>query len=315
MIVCSRAPLRISFLGGGTDVPPYVDEYGGVVLNATIDKYIHCSLKERDDDKVVSHTDMMIVEAAEKIKEFFEYEHGIDIYLSSDVHSSSGLGSSSTAIVAFLGAFMKLYGVNYNRYTIARVAWRIERQSMMQPGGKQDQYASVFGGLNYMKFKESGEVDIKDIKLQRDIRNDLQHRLLLCYVGLRATSGYLIEKQQKMQKENIQNLHRLKKLTERARTVLERGDIVSFAGIINDAWDIKKRFSEDITNSFIDDVYETAMEHGALGGKISGAGGGGYMYFICDPLKKHVLQRKLKEMNIRTESIRLEEDGLQMWSI
>jgi len=333
-IIRAKAPLRISFGGGGTDVSPYPEERGGAVLNATIDKYAYCNLATREDDLVdVMSLDydlvaryplndrleydgkLDLVKAALKV---MEIKSGADLFLHSDMPPGSGLGTSSTITVALVGAFKHWLKLPFSDYDVAELAYRIERHEAGIKGGKQDQYAASFGGFNFIEFH--GETTIVNpLRIKREILNELEYRLMLCYTGKTRLSGGIIEDQVAgyiQRKEDVVGaLDETKALAFAMKNALLLGQVDEFGSLLDQGWLSKKRFSNKITDPHIDELYESAKQNGAIGGKLLGAGGGGYLLLLCEFDKWHILAQKLEELGGKVVNFAFEFNGLQTWGL
>jgi len=329
-MIRARAPLRIGMAGGGTDVEPYASERGGYVFNTTIDKYAYCTVVPNGSDRLsIVSLDYGTFEAQldggplkydgnmdliKAVRNHFKITDGFDVFIHSDAPPGSGLGSSSTVIVAILGAVTEWLNVKLNDYELAELAFKLERQELGLKGGKQDQYAAVFGGFNLMEFGRSG-VRVNKVRLKDEIVNELQYCSLLCYTGRSRDSGNIIDAQMSRYSKgsNTDALDASKRLAVEGRNALVRGNIKEFGKILNEAWEQKKMFTSVVTNDILDECYRTAMESGAIGGKVSGAGGGGFMYFVCEYDKKHVVAKELKRMGATITDFMFERSGVQMW--
>jgi len=332
MIIRSRAPLRISFGGGGTDVSPYCDEHKGVVFNSTIDKYAYCTIVPRKDKKIhirsldFNTTEKWIVKDAflydgnldlvKAVLNHFDIKQGFDMFLHCDAPPGSGLGSSSTVIVSIIGAISKWLRIPMSPYDTAHLAYELERKDLGMLGGRQDQYAATFGGFNYMEFSDN-ETIVTPIRIRDDILHEFHYRLLLAHTGKTRNSGNIIKNQktnvEKGKKEVISSLDAVKELAEKIKNSLVKGDIDKMAEFIDESWHYKKKISRYISNPYIDKLYETAKKHGAVGGKISGAGGGGFVFFICKFDKKHIVANKLEKMGAVPMTFTFDKHGLQTW--
>jgi D-glycero-alpha-D-manno-heptose-7-phosphate kinase len=335
MIIRSKAPLRISFAGGGTDVSPYADERGGVVLSATIDKYAYASLRPRQDENItVQSLDYDIV-AKYHVTDVLEYdgemdlvkavlqsfgprENGFDFFLHTDAPPGSGLGSSSTMVVALIGALKHLHQVPLGGYAMADLAYRIEREDLGIKGGKQDQYAAVFGGFNFMEFGGTSAI-VNPLRVDSDTINELQYNLLLCYTGKRRLSAKIIESQvagyMRGDHDVLGAMDELKALTISMKNALLQGKLDAFGRLLHESWLHKKRMAREISNPEIDKLYETARAHGAIGGKITGAGGGGYLFLYCEFGTKHIIAEALEKLGAEIVDFSFEPRGLQTWEI
>lgn len=331
-VIRSRAPLRIGIAGGGTDVDPYASERGGFVLNTTIDKYAYCTISPSDDNVVtIRSLDYGVYEASadggpfqydgnmdlvKAVMNYFDIHTGLNVFLHSDAPPGSGLGGSSTVIVALLKAFCRYYGQDMDNYELADLAYRLERQELGLKGGKQDQYAAAFGGFNTMIFSKDG-VWVNPLGISEDSINELQYCSLLCYTGKSRDSANIIESQVKSFKErtNEEALDASKELAMDLSKLLMKGDIVQAGKVLGLTWEQKKRFSSKITNPLIDDMYSAAIAAGAYGGKVSGAGGGGFMYFICEYDKKQAVAKALQKKGGVITDFMFEPKGAISWSV
>jgi D-glycero-alpha-D-manno-heptose-7-phosphate kinase len=331
-IIRSRAPLRISLSGGGTDVSPYSDIKGGEVINSTINKYAYCSIIPRKDNQInIQSIDLGITEKWKVINAFeydgnldlvkavinyFKINEGFDMYLHCDAPPGSGLGSSSTVIISIIGAILEWLKIIMSPYEIAELAYKLERIDLGLIGGKQDQYAASFGGFNHIEFIKD-DVTVTPLRIRNDILNELNYRMLLCHTGKTRDSGNIIKDQrnsmEKEVSEVISALDEVKKIVKQMKKALVKGDIDEIGYLLDRNWIQKKRFSKKITNDYLNDLYETAKKNGVLGGKISGAGGGGFMFFICEFDKKHKVSDKLNKIGAETIPFNFDKFGLQTW--
>lgn len=335
MIIRSKAPLRISFAGGGTDIAPYKDEYGGMVLSATIDKYAYGSLVVRQDRNVVVksldydimakyHLDEELpfdgeLDLAKAVIKGLkgDYKYGFDFFTHSDAPPGSGLGSSSTMVVALIGLIKHLQRLPLTNYEIAEIAYQIERIDLDIKGGMQDQYAAVFGGFNFIEFNKSAVI-VNPLRIERDIVNELEYNLLLCYTGRTRLSANIISTQVdayvRKEDEVLKAMVELKKITLALKNALLQGKLIEFGNLLHEAWKNKKKMAKQITNPAIDKLYETARKHGALGGKILGAGGGGYLLVYCEFGKRHIVAEELEKIGGQVVEFNFENRGLQTWA-
>src|SRR5215213_154176 len=335
MIVRSKAPLRISFAGGGTEVEPYLSERGGIVLSSTIDKYAYSSLclkpdnqvhvasldydaviKYNADEATVEDDKLKLVKAVVRQLHPKNSDQGLDIFLHSDAPPGSGLGSSSTLVVALIGAFKHWLHLPLTSYEIADLAYQIERTDLMIKGGKQDQYAATFGGFNFIEFYRDATI-VNPLRVPLDILNELHYNLLLCYTGKTRLSAHIIDDQIKgyvRQQESVtQAMEELKDIAVALKNALLQGRLNDFGALLHEAWTNKKKMAAQISDSYIDELYETARKHGAMGGKISGAGGGGYMFFYCDSNRKHILAEQLERLGAQVVDFNFDFRGVQTW--
>jgi D-glycero-alpha-D-manno-heptose-7-phosphate kinase len=337
LIIRSKAPLRISFAGGGTDLSPYMEEKGGVVLSTTIDKYAYGSLRFRDDQTITVnsldydilakyHLDeplrydgkLDLIKAVIKTLEINKQKQGLDIFLHTDAPPGSGLGSSSAMVVALIGLFKRWQNLPLTNYDIAKLAYQIERVEMGIKGGRQDQYSATFGGFNYIEFYRDNVI-VNPLRIDPAILNEFQYNLLLCYTGKTRVSAKIIDTQVQgyvQQKANVvKAMDELKKIAEALKNALLQGHLEEFGRLLDLAWTNKKMMAEQISDPQIDRLYEVGRDHGALGGKITGAGGGGYMFFYCQFDKKHIIARELEQNGAKVVNFNFDLHGLQTWEV
>lgn len=336
MIIRAKAPLRISFAGGGTDVPPYPEREGGCVLNATIDNFAWGSLRPRTDDKIeIESADLGIslkytidsemafdgqldLAKAAILRLGAKNSHGFDVFLHTDAPPGSGLGSSSALVVGLVGLVKEFTNLPLTEYEIAHLAYVIERQDLGIQGGLQDQYASSFGGFNFIEF-EKDRVIVNPLRISREVVNELEHNLLLCYTGTTRRSDHIIEDQtqrfQANEGKTVSALRQQKQLALDMKNALLQRRLTDFGDLLHSAWQSKKNLSPKISNSAIDEIYEEARKHGALGGKMTGAGGGGYMLFYCLFEKKHKVVEALRKLGVVATEFGFDHHGLQTWRV
>lgn len=337
MLIRSKAPLRISFCGGGTDVPPYPQEKGGVVLSATINKYTYSSLIPLEDkNEIKVHSLDYDITARYEKEEDLEYNgeldlvksviknigimgnKGVEVYLHSDAPPGSGLGSSSTIVVSLIGLFKHWLNMPLTNYDIADLAYKIERVDLGIKGGLQDQYAATFGGFNFIEFSKDAII-VNPLKISEDIVEELNYSLLLCYTGKRRLSANIIEEQiggfVEKKKSVVQAMDELKRITVEMKNTLLRGKLNDFGRLLHYAWENKKKMASKITAPFIDEMYELACKKGALGGKILGAGAGGYLLIYAPFSKKHVIAEELSKLGGQVVNFDFEFRGLRTWEI
>lgn len=340
MIVRSRAPLRLGLAGGGTDVSPYSDVYGGAVLNATISMYAYCTIATRDDCRVCFEaTDMGKKFEFEALQEYplndelllhkGIYNHivknfnggkplPVTVSTYSEAPAGSGLGTSSTMVVAILKAYVELLKLPLGEYDIANIAYKIEREEVQLSGGKQDQYAATFGGFNFMEFSKNNVI-VNPLRIKRWIINELECSLVLYFTGVSRSSAKIINEQIDSAKKNdaksVEAMHELKKQAYDLKNALLVGNISEFCHILNKSWESKKRVSSAITNDFINKCYDFVMAHGAKAAKVSGAGGGGFMMIICEPQERKKLLNALESQGGKAYTVNFELDGTRGWTI
>jgi D-glycero-alpha-D-manno-heptose-7-phosphate kinase len=336
-VVRARSPLRVSFGGGGTDVSPYCDERGGAVLSATIDRYAYATLEPGGDRIVVDSVDYDVsvsysldeefvydgqLDLAKAVIDHMRGEHGLDsgmrIRLHNDAPPGSGLGSSSAIVVALLGALAHHLGLRMDPYELAERAFMIERVDAGIKGGRQDQYATVFGGFNFIEF-DPGATVVTPLRLRPEVLYELEYGLVFAYVGGQHFSSHIIERQSRNFETGavaaVAALDRIKELAEDMRRALLLGRLREFGALLDEGWGEKKRMAEGITNERIDEVYAAAREAGALGGKISGAGGGGFMFFMCDPSRRFAVQDALKRLDAELVNFSFVQEGMRSWTV
>jgi D-glycero-alpha-D-manno-heptose-7-phosphate kinase len=341
MIIRSKAPLRLGLAGGGTDIAAYYNLYGGYVLNATIDMYAHCTIEPNDSgfieftaadlDKKAGYAAAQRLEISgelplhtgiyNRIAADFLKGRPLSFNMTtySDAPAGSGLGSSSTMVVAIIKAFTEWLNLPLGEYDIAALAFKIEREDIGLAGGKQDQYAATFGGFNFMEFYEQERVIVNPLRLKRWIRNELEASLILYYTGISRESANIIKEQIEHTRRgdvfNVENMHELKKQAVLMKEALLKGDFKGFSRCLLDGWLAKKNISSSISNSFLDDLYAYVMDKGAEAAKISGAGGGGFMMIYCNPCRRIGLIKALKEKNGSVLTPSFTETGTQAWTL
>jgi len=345
------APLRLGLAGGGTDVSPYCDVYGGYVLNATIDKYAYATLETLDSGNVEFFATCQDQkwEGAAKPKLTFdgnldlykgvynrivkEFNQGKEISLRlstfSDAPPGSGLGSSSTLVVAIVQCFIELLNLPLGEYEVAQLAYDIERVDLNLAGGKQDQYAATFGGINFMEFGSDNSVLVNPLRIKPWILSEIESSLVLYFTGVSRSSADIIEEQissvgafngnktnlPEANGNSLESMHVVKQQTLMMKEFLLKGDFEGFAKSMNYGWNAKKGTSKSISNNRIDEIYEGALAAGALSGKVSGAGGGGFMMFLVDPPKRAAVERELKTFGGDIMNCHFTSIGVHSWQI
>ncbi len=339
-VIRTRAPLRLGLAGGGTDLSPYCDEFGGAVLNATIDRYAYAFIAPSEDGRThFSARDLGIEESfspgpdtlrATRLaihggvyrRMMAEFNAGVlrPLRITSyvDAPAGSGLGSSSALEVALVEAFRTLLGLPLGLYDVAHLAFEIERIDLGLAGGKQDQYAAAFGGANFIEFLAGDRVIVNPLRVARGVMNELEASLVTCFTGVSRRSEAIIEEQQRRMatpaSDALASLHQLKNDAIEMKQALLRGEIRHMAEILNRSWLAKKRTASGISTQLIDDLYATAMSHGALAGKVSGAGGGGFVMFLVPPHRRITLIRALTEAGAHASSVHFTAEGAESWS-
>lgn len=340
MIIRSKAPLRLGLAGGGSDVSPYSDEYGGLILNATISLYAYCTIEETDNELIsinapdinkfadypVSKTlpingDLDLHKAVYNriVKDYNIKPQSFSLTTYSDAPPGSGLGSSSTMVVSIIKAFAEWYNLPLGEYEIARLAYEIERIELNLSGGKQDQYAATFGGFNFMEFRNNDQVIVNPLRIKQWIIDELEASIVLYYTGASRESAKIIDEQKKntssKNMEAIEAMHRIKQSSIDMKEAILKGDITQFSKILGKAWEDKKRMASSISNSYIDEIFDIALNAGAFTGKISGAGGGGFIIFIVDPQKRINVINALDKLRGKVVDFLFSKGGCHSWKI
>lgn len=343
MIYRSKAPFRLGIAGGGTDVSPYSDLYGGAVLNVTVNLYAFASIRPLDNGKIrFIHINENRTEEFDSLAELpldegsLLLQRGIynsivkkhlhrqplsfELITYMDVPSGSGLGTSSTLAVAILGAFTEWLKLPLGRYDIAHYAYEIERIDLQMAGGKQDQYAATFGGVNFMEFYEDDKVIVNPLRINYTLLQEWSMNTVLFYTNLQRTSSKIIEEQAANVKSNnnqsVEAMHNVKKEAYRMKNCLLKDELQELGKALNTSWINKKKMARNISNEAIDRIYNTALENGALGGKISGAGGGGFMFFYCPGITRYQVIRALNALNIgQVCPFEFSKNGLTTWTV
>ena len=329
----ARAPVRISFGGGGSDVTQYFVGFGGAVINATISLYSHATLRKRADKKIVIHSlDLNEVFYSDDLATALEQrgrftliqsllktihpDFGFELFLHSDFPMQSGLGGSAVVSAAVLGCFNEFRRDKYDQHELAELAFQAERLYMGVSGGWQDQYATVFGGFNFIEFKMEKNI-IHPLRIPTNTLLELEESLILCDTATTHDSGDIHQDQRRqIQQEDIyQKVQNSVELTYRMRDDLLRGRLQEFGQALHDGWQIKRQLSSKISTSSLDQIYAGALAHGALGGKLLGAGGGGFFLFYVPPFSKHRLLTHLAAQGLKVHPFRFEQHGLQAWTV
>jgi D-glycero-alpha-D-manno-heptose-7-phosphate kinase len=339
--VRAKAPLRLGLAGGGTDVSPYTEQYGGMVLNATISLYAHCSAELTDDGKVVIDALDMDQHYEAKAEPQLPTDHPLGLVCQvynrivrdyckgqpfavrltthADVPPGSGLGSSSTLVVAVITALAELMRVALGEYEIAHLAYEIERIDLKLAGGKQDQYAATFGGFNLMEFYGGDRVIINPLRLRASTRSELESSLILYFTGQSRSSAAIIDEQVKNVKGKSQKsiiaMHALKGQAQAMKEALLLGNFETFAELLREGWISKRATAREVSNPQIEAAMEVATSLGALGGKVSGAGGGGFVMIATPPERKPAIVRKLGELDGRVVHAVFTEQGATAWRV
>ena len=303
MKIRSKAPLRLGLAGGGSDVSPYSDIYGGLILNATINLYAYCTIEETDDNQIVINAYDVCCHKSYPLGKYLEIDgdaslikgvynrimkdyvfdvKSFKITTYNDAPAGSGLGTSSTMVVCILKAFVEWLSLPLGDYELSRLAYEIERKDLGLSGGKQDQYAAAFGGFNYMEFLQNDLVIVNPLKIKRWIIDELEASMVLYFTGASRSSAAIID---------------------------------SFADILREGWENKKKMASHITNPVIQEAMDVAMKAGAKAGKVSGAGGGGFIMFIVEPTRKKEVIEALKKMTGFVMPFQFSDGGAHGWKI
>jgi D-glycero-alpha-D-manno-heptose-7-phosphate kinase len=340
MIYRSKAPLRIGLAGGGTDVSPYSDLYGGAILNSTLSLYANATIEPLNDNKIIIEaidrgeieeyewaTALPITGKLDLLKGVYnriqkDYgikQHGFRLSTYVDAPAGSGLGTSSTLVVAIIGAFVEMLRLPLGEYDIAHYAYEIERKDLGLAGGKQDQYAATFGGVNFMEFYEGDKVIVNPLRVKEQHLFELENNLLLYYTSTSRESAEIIEKQSKnvtdKKEKSIEAMHQLKQQAQMMKEALLKGRLNEIGEILDFGFQQKKLMADGISNQLMDDIYESAKKAGATGGKISGAGGGGFMIFYCPANTKYKVIKSLEGFGGTYRNYQFVGHGLKTWSI
>ena len=314
-MIITQTPLRVSFLGGNTDFSEYYTKFGGMVLTTAIDKFVYCIVKARFDDLIivnytvketVTRVDNLKHELVREALKLLGIKRGIEISFLSDIPTrGTGLGSSSSVTVGVLKALHRYLGDDVDAEQLAREAIGIEVDILKKPIGVQDQYIVAFGGLRKIEFRKNGEVKIDHIPLPGPLREDFDNSLMLFYTGISRKSSSILSTLNI--KKNLPLLHKNMQLANQGYEVLPKGNLVEFGQLLDDYWAIKKQLSGRISNEEIDNMYEMAMEAGAVGGKILGAGGGGFLLLMVPENRRGEVREKLRTH--KELPFMLEKDG------
>lgn len=353
MIIRSKAPLRLGLAGGGSDVSPYSELYGGQVLNATINLSAYCTIEETDDGLIsVEAYDVplrasypasgMLDCPAPLIRGVFNRvlrDYGADgqgkpfdgtfgirpgvtgfrITTWNDAPAGSGLGTSSTMVVCILKCFAEWLGLPLGDYEIARLSYEIERMDLGLAGGKQDQYAAAFGGFNFMEFRPDDTVIVNPLKIKRWIIDELESSMVLYFTGKSRSSAAIISEQQKNTSSGnrvaIEAMHRIKQSSADMKLALLKGDMMTFGRILGSAWEDKKKMAGAITNPVIQEAFDVAIDAGAVAGKVSGAGGGGFIMLMVSPVRKKAVTEALQALPGLVVPFQFTERGAHAWRI
>lgn len=329
----ARSPVRISFGGGGSDLTHFFAGEGGAVINTTISLYSHATLRVRNDERVIVHSrdlrqtldapSLQLALAAkgqfgliQSLLKAVHPEFGFELYLHSDFPMKSGLGGSAVVSAVVLGCFNQFRRDRWDLHELAELAFQAERLYLGVAGGWQDQYATIFGGFNFMEFRMDQNI-VHPLRIHPDVLLELEESLVLCDTGTVHDSGDIHEDQRRhmQQKSAHRSAQANVELTYRIRNHLLRGRLLQFGQSLHEAWQLKRQLGSKISNGTLDQIYEDARRHGAVGGKLLGAGGGGYFLFYVPPFRKHELVGSVEAAGLRIQPFRFETEGLRAWSI
>jgi D-glycero-alpha-D-manno-heptose-7-phosphate kinase len=328
-----RSPVRISFGGGGTDLPSYYQRFGGAVLSAAINKHFYTVLEKRGDGKIqIISADLRTVETWQDIAQMdvrgnaleiplavlkeFGCDVSVNLFLASEIPPGTGLGSSASVCVNLTKMLATYSHISLSKYELAERAFHIARNVLGRPVGKQDEYASAFGGLNFISFHQDGTTHVEPLNLAPELVRELQSSLLLFFTGASHHSWTILEEQEKSTRRadsgTVEYLHEIRKLAEPMKAALLAGELRDFGLLLHEGWEIKKRLSSKISNASINEMYESALRNGALGGKITGAGGGGFLLLFCQQQHHQNVRRALVAMGACEMGFEFDFQGAQV---
>lgn len=330
-MIYSRAPYRISFGGGGSDVPPYCWDHGGEVVSTTVNRYAHAELHPDGDDITIRSIDFDTersfdlgrleytdddLDLIKAVVNQFDLPRGVDLTVETDLPAGSGMGGSSSVAVALIGALAAFTGQSLDADEMASLAYHAEREDLGVKGGYQDQYAAAFGGLNHIAFADT-ETTVSPLDIPDPLQKELEARSLLYYTGETRDSSEIHEDMDRQYREQPTDekdrRDRLKAVAVEMEAALSEGDLTQFGQLLHEGWEVKRRLSDRISNPRINEIYETARDNGAAGGKILGAGGGGHLLVYCEPGATFDVQRSLREYNLQRVPFTFEPHGVQTW--
>lgn len=313
MTLISRSPVRISFGGGGTDLASYYEKYGGVVVSAAINKYIYNILEIRLDDRIqIISSDLQLNQTVSDVYHLkfgegldipvavlkhFNVQRGLNLFMASEIPPGTGLGSSGAVTVNMINTINALERLKISKKDMAELAYKIEFHELGMPIGKQDEYASAFGGINFIKFNTDGTAEVEPLKIPREVRVRLESDVMLFFTGRTRESSKILRSQDKSTKDQsstvVESLHAIKQVAFDVKKAIESGDLVEFGRLLDHSWQTKKNLASGISNPRIDHLLELAKKNGALGGKLTGAGGGGYMMLFCEKTHQKAVTKAL----------------------
>ena len=340
MIYRSKAPLRIGLAGGGTDVSPYSDQFGGAILNATLSLHAHATIETFNENKIIIQsvdkketqqfdwTNQLPINGEldllkgvyNRIQKDYPFKiTGFKLSTFVDAPAGSGLGTSSTLVVAIIGVFAEMLKLPLGDYDIAHYAYEIERNDLQLAGGRQDQYAATFGGFNFMEFYAHDKVIVNPLRIRQDYLNELENNLVLYFTATTRQSAAIIMEQQRnvneKNKKSIDAMHQLKEQAKMMKEALLVGRLDEIGEILDYGFQQKKNMAANISNNRIEEIYEAVKKSGATGGKISGAGGGGFMIFYCPRNTRYQVIETLNTFGGRVTPYQFTKHGLTSWTI
>jgi D-glycero-alpha-D-manno-heptose-7-phosphate kinase len=328
-----RSPVRISFGGGGTDLPSYYRSFGGAVLSTAINKYFYTILQKRTDGKLqVISSDLRVVETWHDIARMtvkasqleiplsvikeLKCDVSVDLFLASEILPGTGLGSSASVCVGVLKALATYLDLRLSKYQLAERAFHIARNVLGKAVGKQDEYAATFGGLNFITFQPDGSVHVNPLVLRPDLLREFQRSLMLFFTGSAHNSWHILQAQEKStltgKRATLESMHQIRDAAGQMREVLTKGNFQAFAALLHQGWEAKKKLSAGISNPLIDQAYSAALRSGALGGKITGAGGGGFLLLFCAEPNQPRVREAMAGLNIREMAFEFDVQGAQV---
>ena len=332
-MLIGRSPVRISFAGGGTDLPAYYEQFGGAVLSVAINKYFYTILGKRNDGRIqIISSDLRVFETWRDIaamniegsdleipvailKEFGR-DISVDLFLASEIPPGTGLGSSASVCVNLLKTLSTYLQQPLSKYDLAEQAFDIARHILKRHVGKQDEYAAAFGGLNFISFQRDGKTQVEALDLSPQLLHDLQQNLMLFFTGATHHSWTILEEQENSTRTHkgvaVEALHEIRSVAEQTRKALEKGDLAGFGSLLDEAWQAKKRVSNRISNSRIDQLYQVARQAGALGGKITGAGGGGFLLLYGESACQDAVRQAMAAQGVQEMVFAFDFQGAQV---
>ena len=328
-----RSPVRISFGGGGTDIPSYYEQFDGAVLSAAINKYFYTVLQKRDDGKIqIISADLRTMETWQNIERMevcgnaleiplavlkdFGCEVSLNLFLASEIPPGTGLGSSASVCVNLIKVLAAYHQLSLSKYDLAERAFHIARNILGRPVGKQDEYASAFGGLNFISFFRDGKTHVEPVRLAPELARELQSSLMLFFTGQSHHSWTILKEQEESTRKSdgrqVEYLHEIRKLAEPMKEALLAGELNRFGLLLHDGWEIKKELSSKISNEHINEMYGAALRNGATGGKITGAGGGGFLLLFCLPSRQQNVRQALASMGAQEMGFEFDFHGAEV---